>query len=423
MSLTGALNSSVSALRAQSAMISAVSENISNSGTVAYKTRNVTFQSLVTGSGRNTSGGVLYALSQNIGLAGQITASSIDTNIAIKGSGFFVVSDNLNNKPSAYNYSRNGNFTTDKNGYLTNDEGYFLLGQRTNESGVVTATNKNDLNSLEPINVDAIKGAARATSGIEFNLNVPADAEVGDDFTNSMELFDSLGVSHTVNLTWTKTASNTWEVSMDNPHLTSDEASTSGTLTPSTFTIGFNGDGSLASVSPTPSISITGFSSGANDSAITLDFGTVGGSDGLTQYSSNTETPDIEIDSITGDGLRYGKLGHIEIDKKGIVTAVFDNGLRQAVYQIPIATFPNPNGLTHVNGSVYDENENAGSYTLQLPGVGNAGTVEPSALEQSLTDTSEEFNKMIISQQAYSAAAQIISTVGEMYDTLVQSVR
>ena len=424
MSLSSALNSSVSALRAQSAMISVVSENIANASTTAYKTKNVNFQSLVTGSGNATGGGVINSVYQNVASTGQITTTGVNTNVAIKGNGFFVVSDNLNNKPSAYNYSRNGNFTTDKNGYLVNNEGYYLLGQRTDENGVVTAANKNDLNSLEPINVDAIKGAAKATTTSSINLNLPADAEVGDTFTTAMELFDSLGVSHTVTQTWTKTASNTWTLDLANPTLTNNTSATSGTLTPSSIDIVFNGDGSLASIDPNPPvISVTGFTSGANNSSITLDLGTVGQTDGLTQFSSNTETPDIEIDSISGDGVRYGKLSSIEINGEGIVTAVFDNGLRQAVYQIPIATFSNPNGLTHINGSVYDENQNAGNVVLQLPGDGNAGTLEAKALEESGTDTSEEFNRMIVAQQAYSAAAQVISTVNTMYDTLMQAVR
>jgi flagellar hook protein FlgE len=90
---------------------------------------------------------------------------------------------------------------------------------------------------------------------------------------------------------------------------------------------------------------------------------------------------------------------------------------------VPIATFPNPNGLTHVNGTVYDENEAAGNYNLRLPGQGNAGSIVANALEQSTTDTSEEFNKMIIAQQAYSSAAQVVSTVDEMFQELISAVR
>jgi flagellar hook protein FlgE len=424
MSLSSALNSSVSALRSQSAQLAAVSENIANSSTTAYKTKSVNFQSLVTGSGNSTGGGVLYSTVQNVAMAGQITVTGVSTNVAIKGNGFFVVSDNLQNRPSAYNYSRNGNFTTDKSGYLVNDEGYYLLGQRTDENGVVTAANKNDLNSLEPINVNAIRGTAKATTTTSLNLNLPADAVVGATFTSAMEVFDSLGVSHTVTQTWEKTASNAWTLSLSNPSLTVDSTSVSGTLSPSSIDIVFNGDGSLASTSPSPiTLAITGYSSGANDSAIALDLGTVGQTDGLTQFSSNTSTPGIEIDSISGDGVRYGTLSSIEIDDAGLVTAVFDNGLRQSVYQIPIATFANPNALTHINGSIYDENQNAGAVVIQLPGVGSAGTLVAEALEESTTDTSEEFNKMIVAQQAYSAAAQVISTVSTMYDTLLQAVR
>lgn len=421
MSLTSALSSSVSALKAQSTAISAVAQNIANASTTSYKNRTVSFQSLVAGS----SGGVITTSGQAVSSQGTITSSSVKTNIAISGNGFFVVSDSLANKPSAYNYSRNGSFATDKNGYLINSEGYYLLGQATDANGNVLAANKTDLNSLQPINVDAIKGAAKATTAVEMNLNLPADAEAGDTFTSAIEIFDSLGVSHTVNMTWTKTDSNEWLATLDDPYQTNKDSSVAaGTISPGTLSVSFNGDGSLASYSPSPlELSITGFTSGSNDSLITLDIGSIGGTDGLTQYSSNTAVPDIEIDSITGDGVRYGKLSSIEIAGSGIVTAVFENGLRQPVYQIPVATFANPNGLTHVNGSVYDENEQAGTYVLQNPGAGSAGSVVAEALEESGTDTSTEFNKMIVSQQAYSAASQVISTVNEMYDTLMQAVR
>ena len=60
---------------------------------------------------------------------------------------------------------------------------------------------------------------------------------------------------------------------------------------------------------------------------------------------------------------------------------------------------------------------------LNLPGEGNAGSLVASALEGSTTDTATEFNKMIIAQQAYSAASQVISATSDMFDTLIQAVR
>lgn len=434
MSLFSALNSAVSGLKAQSTALAAVSQNIANASTTAYKTTSVSFESLVTGGSGSTakaSGSVTTNVYQNMTEQGQITSTDSATNIAIDGDGFFVVSDSLDNTPSAYNYSRNGDFSTDASGYLINSEGYYLLGQKTDEDGNVLAINNNDLNSLEPIDVSSISGSAQATAEVTFDLNLPADADINDTFTTSFELFDSLGVSHTVTQTWEKTNTNEWTLSLSDPYLTDDDTMTStGTISPSTIVIEFDGDGNLSTVdgsttSGSPSITITGFSAstGANDSTFTLDLGTIGRTDGLTQYSSNTTEPDIEISLIDSDGVRYGQFSSLEIDDTGLVTALFDNGLRQAIYQIPIATFSNPGGLTHVNGTIYDENQDAGNYNLRAPGEGSAGTIVSSALELSMTDTSEEFNKMIVAQQAYSSAAQVISTTSDMFDTLISAVR
>lgn len=431
MSLNGALNAAVSGLRAQSTAVAAVSENIANASTTAYKTREVSFQSLVTGTGSRAGGAVVYETSQDIRAQGQIQATDNGTNIAINGNGFFVVSDQINNQPSGYTYTRNGSFSTDAAGYLINSEGYYLLGQKTDELGNVTSTSANDLNSLVPIDVNSISGTAQATGEIRFDMNLPADAAIGATYNNSIELFDALGVSHTVNVSWLKTAANAWTATLADPVQTATGV-TSGVIDTDTGTAGaqktinitFNGNGSVASFSPaTPSFDITGFTTGANNSSVLLDWGTVGGTDGLTQFSSNTTTPGLEIYLIDQDGVRFGQLSEITIDETGLVTAAFENGVRLPVYQIPIATFPNPNGLKHVEGTVYDENEAAGNYNLRLPGQGNAGNVIASALEQSTTDTSEEFNKMIVAQQAYSSAAQVVSTVSEMFTDLIGAVR
>ncbi|MDD3021068.1 MAG: flagellar hook protein FlgE [Alphaproteobacteria bacterium] len=434
MSLNGALNASVSGLRAQSAAIAAVSENIANASTTAYKTREMSFQSLVTGNQTKSglsSGGVVFNSYQNIDNQGQIQAYDKSTYIAINGNGFFVVTDDVANQPSGYTYTRNGSFSTDAAGFLVNSEGYYLLGQRTDELGNVISGSANDLNSLDPIDVNQISGTAQSTTEIRFDMNLPADAAIADTFNNSIELFDALGVSHTVSITWLKNAANDWTATFSNPVLTSTGA-VSGTLDTDSGTAGiqntiditFNGDGSIASFSPAiPAFDITGFTTGANNSSVVLDWGTVGQTNGLTQFSSNTTTPSLEIYLIDQDGVRFGQLSNISINETGLVTAAFENGVRLPVYQIPIATFPNPGGLNHVEGTVYDENEAAGNYNLRLPGQGNAGNIIASALEQSTTDTSEEFNKMIVAQQAYSSAAQVVSTVDEMFQDLISAVR
>ena len=427
MSLASALNGTVSALRAQGTAIAAVSENIANSSTTAYKIRTVNFQALV--GGGDDGGGVIAQTAQRVDQTGEITTTGIATNVAIKGQGFFAVSDSLTNKPAAYNYSRNGNFSTDSSGDLINDEGYYLLGQPTNGQGTVLATNPNDLSSLEPINVGAVQGAASPTSLVTEKLNVPADAAIGASFTTSFEVFDSLGVGSTIDQTFTKTAANNWTMTLAQPVYTNNPTVQSGTLAaPLGYSMSFNGDGTLATPTTSPALSINftaplGTATGAAAGSVTLGIGTPGNADGITQYASDTSTPSIEVSGITGNGVRFGKLTSVEIDNSGLVTAIFDNGLRQPVYQIPVATFPNPNGLTQVSGSVYDENQNAGNLSLQSPGIGAAGTLIAGALEGSTTDISEEFNKLIVAQQAYSASAQIITAVRTLTDTLNSAIR
>jgi flagellar hook protein FlgE len=425
MSLSSALSTAVSGLTAQSLALAAISENIANSSTTAYKTKEVDFQSLVTGamgSAKSTSS-VLAKSSQALSVGGVISSTATSTNVAIDGSGFFVVSADPADTSSDLVYSRNGSFSTDADGYLVNGEGYYLQGLATDSDGNVLASNASDLSNLEAINFNSIGGTAKATANVSMAANLPADATTGQSFTTSMEVIDSLGVSHTVGQTWTKTGDNTWSLALANPTLTSDAATTSGVVSPSTVTVTFNTDGSLASTDPSPvAVGIAGFSTGAADSAITLDLGAAGGTDGLTQFASTSSTLSI-TPTFEQDGANYGELSGVTIDANGLVTANFDNGVSLAIYQIPVATFSNPNGLTHVSGTVYDENTNAGQVHVNLPGDGSSGTLVASALEGSTTDIASEFNKMIIAQQAYSAASQVITTTKGMFDTLIQAVR
>ena len=441
MSLGSALNSSVSGLKAQSAAIAVVSENIANASTTAYKKREISFESLVTSSNSASSineigGGVTFGTNQNMTEQGLIENTGVSTNIAIDGQGFFVVTDDPNNQPSGYTYTRNGDFSTNEDGLLINNEGMILLGQRTDENGNVLANNNSDLNSLEPIDLNAISGVAGATTEVEMDINLPADssiyAGVGDpEYITSIEVFDELGISHTIEQTWRKTNVNEWTLTYADPYQTNLGAGSpaTGTIAPATQVITFNGDGSIneidAAAAQPFNVTITGLTgtTGANDLTFELDLGTQDQFDGLTQFASNTAVPDIEISSIEQDGVRFGQLSGVEVEDGGLVTAFFDNGVRRPIYQIPIATFSNPEGLTNVNGTIYDENERAGNFNLRLPGEGNAGGISATSLELSTVDTSEEFNKMIIAQQAYSSAAQIVSTVDEMFDTLIGAVR
>ena len=433
MSLTGALSSAISALNAQSQSLAMISDNISNADTTGYKTTSAMFNDLVTASSSATSytsGGVNVSGRANITQQGLLAATTNATDVAIQGSGFFVTTNATTGGTTSY--TRNGAFTTDNSGYLVNN-GNYLEGWRTDAQGNIIGNAS--ASSLAPINTQAVATSGSATTKTTFALNLPSDAAVtatpptaaAPAFTSSMTVYDSLGTASSVEVTWAKTGTNTWTASFGQPKLASDPTKTTAAPITDTVSITFNPDGSLASTTPAnPSISITGWTDGAADSsgtsAIALDFGTAGKTDGLTQYSSGQTTPAINLTRINSDGLPYGKLSSIAIGKGGVVDATYSNGQTIAIYKIAVATFSDPNGLTAASDGMYSATAASGNATLQTSGNNGAGTIYGSELESSTTDTSGQFSNMISAQQAYSAASQVITTVNKMFDTLISAV-
>lgn len=421
MSLTGALSSAISALSAQSQSLSMISDNIANTSTTGYKTTSAMFDDLVTASSNATSyasGGVTVSGRANITQQGLLAATSNATDVAIQGSGFFVVTSATSG--GTVSYTRNGAFTTDNAGYLENN-GSYLEGWRTDSDGNVVGNES--ASNLEAINTQVASTSGSATTKTTIAANLPSDAATGDSYTSSMTVYDSLGAANSMQVTWTKTGTNTWSASFANPTSTSDTTTATGTAS-GTIDITFNSDGSLASTSPSPAtVAVTGWTDGAADSTITMNLGTAGGTDGLTQYASGETTPTVNVTSISSDGLSYGKLSSISIGKNGVVDATYSNGQTIAIYKIAVATFADPTGLSAASDGLYSATVTSGNAALQTSGENGAGTIYGSELESSTTDTSSQFSSMISAQQAYSAASQVISTVNKMYDTLISAMR
>ena len=420
MSLTGAMNAAVSAMKAQSTALSIISNNLANVSTTGYKASSASFSSLLTsGSSTSASGGVTVSKTQNLLDSGTLVSSSVATNIAIDGDGFFAVTTGSGNE--VY-YTRNGSFTVDDStGYLEND-GYYLLGWPTDTSGnVVGGTTETN---LEVIDTDSLSSYAVATSNVSLSGVLPADAAVGDEYTSELELYDSLGTSYTVSVTWTKTDENTWSMSFGDLTTSDGTADSSASITtdPDPVSITFNSDGTLASPESV-SLSVTGLSTGASDMAVTLDLGTADASDGLSQYTADTEDSSTVDISCSSDGCAYGTLSGVTIDEDGTVYANYSNGESVSIYKIPLATFTNADSLTEMSNSVYSASSSSSTATYHFADSDGVGSIQDYELEESTTDTNTEFSSMIAAQQAYSSASQVISTAKDMFDALLQAVR
>lgn len=115
-------------------------------------------------------------------------------------------------------------------------------------------------------------------------------------------------------------------------------------------------------------------------------------------------------------GLRTG----VEITRDGRIVARFSNGASADLYQIPLVTFANSNGLTEVSGTAYSKSEESGEENLREAGQGGAGFIEPSTLESSNVDLADEFAKLIVSQRAFGAGTKVITTVDQMTEDLLR---
>jgi flagellar hook protein FlgE len=187
----------------------------------------------------------------------------------------------------------------------------------------------------------------------------------------------------------------------------------------------FNGDGTPQDINVTKigldfangSQSMKSVSSDT-DKRMSLFMGSNNQPDGLTQLAGT-----YQVTYITQNGAKFGNFSGVSVSSEGIVTALFDNGVRRPVFQIPIATFINPNGLESLTGNAWIETDVSGAYTLRTAGQAGSGTVASASLEASTVDLGEEFTVMITTQRAYSAAAKIITTSDQMLEELVNIKR
>lgn len=176
--------------------------------------------------------------------------------------------------------------------------------------------------------------------------------------------------------------------------------------------VNFNTDGTFnatPNVDGEINIALAWTPPGADPLNIALDFA------GLRQQSS-----DYTVISTDQNGSPLGFKTGVSIGSDGTVRAQFSNGLSRDVYRLAVATFPNVNGLSELDGNVYRESDTSGTLNLLQAGTGGAGLINGGALEGSNVDLADEFSKMIVTQRAYSANTKVITTADQMTAELLQ---
>jgi flagellar hook protein FlgE len=479
MSLTSAMQSGVAGLLANSTALSTISNNIANVNTVGYKQSDTNFESLVTSNNGNvsdTAGGVAAATQQLVSQQGQFTQTDSPTDLAISGQGFFVTSTSAASISStnAALFTRAGSFLPNSAGFLENSAGLVLQGWPADSSGNIS-TSSSSLSSLQPINVTDLGGAVKPTTTVSITANLnstqtvsaaataagatPAGAGAYNPATNSMAMngvnsstgvapdytiqiptSDSQGDQHTLQLDLLRSSTpNQWYAELvavpasdvtDGSGLSDGQIATgmigftsTGQLDPATTTIFSATNPSItlgASNAGAPAAGAVNWSSSLGVAAQTISLnltGSTSGTGGITQLDS------ANSQSITTNGTAFGSLASVAISASGLVTAVYSNGVSQNLAQVALATFPNPDGLSAVNGNAFQISQNSGAITLDTPGQGGAGALDPNNLEGSTVDLSSQLTDLITSQSAYSASSKIITTADQMMQDLLQIIQ
>jgi flagellar hook protein FlgE len=456
MSLYGAMQTGVAGLTAYSNALSVASANIANSDTVGYKAATSDFTTLLASATNGSNAGsatVVSTTGQSVSEQGLLQTTSSETDLAISGSGFFVVaSDKTDTTDRAY--TRAGNFSSDSSGYLKNSSGNYLLGWQLDSDGNVPS----DRNDMTLINTSSLTGKAEASTTATAQINLQsstttntdassysvtggysvASGDVTADFQRTINVYDSQGGQQPLQLSFVKTGANTWQYEVsyqgDSTNLDSTKSLVSGSPSVVQYgTVSFNSDGTLAGITSYDSSgnSVTSTdgkfdvnipwdatTSGLASQTVSVDFGSLGSSEGLTQFDNSSNMASSSV-----NGALYGSLSGVSIDSDGVITAQFTNGLSQKVYKIPLATFANADGLSQTSGNTYMTSTNSGSPTISEANLGGAGTIQSKNLEESTVDLTTEFTDLITTQRAYSAASKIVTTASTMLDELLQIVR
>jgi flagellar hook protein FlgE len=457
MGIFGALTTAVTGMRAQSFAMENISGNIANSQTTAFKREDTSFIDLIPDNIQNQqlSGNVVANSRSTNSVQGDIQNASVNTYMAINGQGFFVVekpasfADNLPVFDGIDLYTRRGDFSTDKNGYLVNGAGYYLM-------GIPVDANTGNLVGSVPTLLKFDSGflPAQPTTQIQYQANLasypltqahdtgipqsellnPADYSVDPTvagtgtvvandlptfFQNTVSggavtAFDVSGSLVNVQLRWAKTDSSlyggtdTWNLFYQTDSTASGTAvawqnagvdytfAANGQLSPAVPIVALNG------------VTIDGVSLGN----IVLQHGT----NGLTQFADTNGN--VQVNAIQQNGFAAGTLQSVSVNDKGRIVGTYSNSRTIELAQITLANFNGVDGLKRLDGGAFIATDESGPPTYNA-----AGKIVGSSLEGSNTDIADEFTKLIITQQAYSANTRVITTSNQMVQDLLNMLR
>ena len=406
--ITAMLNG-VSGVTSFSLWLDVVSDNLANISTTGYKESRVTFRdihnrTLLLGSAPRGQLGGVNPEQMGFGTAvatigrtftqGDLMFSGENTDLAIEGDGFFILTDNTGKvgDPDHMFYTRAGAFDVDADGNLVDtNTGYLVLGYVADaNSGEI------DTGTLRPINLNNFnKLSPEATTQVELSGNLAADSNTGDKVTVGFLYYDSQGVAKNIELEFEKTSDNTWTWTSQD-----EDGNSVGT-----GTIAFGADG-------TPTSGTEATLTLADGGSIALDF------TNISQFGGPSY---LGVSNMNGHSM--GNISDISIDRDGIIRVQYQGGGERVAGQIALSNFVNPAGLVAVGDTMFREGPNSGKAVIGIPNSDARGSVLSGTLEMSNVNPANEMVNLILAQRGYQINSRVITTADSVVEEAINLPR
>lgn len=420
-------------LESDNTSLNTIANNLSNMTTTGFKAQTTEFAALfyqqLGTNGANdpveVGSGVGVAATATNFTTGAISSTTNSTDMALDGNGFFVVDNG-----GTTQLTRAGDFSVASNGALVTANGASVMGYPAT-NGVVN-TNAGLAAITLPVGQTQ---QAQATSTVSFTAVLNASANPSTAVPANIQIYDSLGVAHSLTVTMTKdpVVQNKWSYNIALP--AGDASSTAVPLnTAGSFTFDSNGN-LLSTTSATPpstvvplgaagaalnppsptslaNITFPGLTDGAAPLNFSLQIENPNGTSLITQVAATAST----VSNYNQNGYKSGIYQDFTVASDGTISASYSNGVSTAIGQIAVGDVANPQGLIAVGGNAYGTTLSSGLVSFGAAGSNGNGTIDGDSLEGSNVDISAEFSDLIVAQRAFEANSKSITT----FDSITQ---
>lgn len=417
------MSTALSGLMAAQTDISTTAHNISNVGTMGFRSSRVEFADVFSTSPFTVMrtavgmGAQVQRVVQDFTQGNVLTTGNM-LDLAIEGQGFFALRQlaTVNSTDNEPLFSRAGAFAMNEDGIVTDSSNRALLTFPVALDGTPLTE---DVSRAQPLHIPTQRGEPHATSRISLETVLPSnEAMLGQQDavppTKPLDVNDPTTYAHHTVVPAYNAQGKSMEADVYFIRTSSPSASSADT----TYQIRLFVDG-FERVAPT-STTVTFGEKGEITSGAIASFAT-GTDEELEVDMTGSVVDDVPfaVRSAGHDGKASEKLTNLDIDSMGGVWATFGAGERIALGQVILANFPNPQALRPLGKATFAATGESGGVQTGIPGGAGFGSVRAGALERSNVELTEELVNLISAQRNYQASAKAMETATSLMQTIM----